>query len=91
LAIVRRDQPWLWGFYPVGFSLYQSWYGNVKPNLMARNTLKYKRIDPDLRARLRDKWNQPVWWPVVAVLVVLVLSIIPAWRVYHRRQKAAAL
>ena len=91
MAIVRRDQPWLWGVYPVGFSLYQSWYGNVKPNLMARNTLKYKRIDADLRARLRDKWNQPVWWPVVTVLIVLALSVIPAWRVYRRRQRAAAL
>lgn len=85
--IVRRDGPWLWGYHPVGFSLYHAWYRNAKPNLMANNTLKYKRIDPELRFHSREEWNQPVLWPAGVLALVLVLSLIPAWRTYRRRDR----
>ncbi|MCZ6718604.1 MAG: ABC transporter substrate-binding protein [Gammaproteobacteria bacterium] len=91
VEIVRRDAPWLWGFHPVGFSLYQSWYSNAKPNLMANNLLKYKRVDPTLRAKLREAWNTPVIWPPVLLIIVLVVSVIPAIITFRRREKAAAL
>lgn len=89
--IVRRDEPWLWGMHPVGFSLHHAWYYNAKPNLMARNTLKYKRIDPELRARRRAEWNRPVLWPVFALALIFVISILPAARAYRRKQRATAL
>lgn len=89
IALLRDDAPWLWGFHPTGYTLFHQWYGGAKPNLMARNTLKYKTIDPGLRARLRREWNEPVVWPVVLVGVVLVLSAVPAWRTYRARQRAA--
>jgi ABC-type transport system substrate-binding protein len=88
--IVRRDGPWLWGFHPTAFSLLHSWYTNAKPNLMARNTLKYKRIDPLLREARRNEWNPPVLWPVAALIVVFVLSLIPAATLYRRRRNASA-
>ena len=87
--ILQRDAPWDWGYYPVAYSLYHSWYGNAKPNLMARNTLKYKTIDPRLRQKKRREWNQPVLWPVILLGVVLLLSVIPAVITYRRRQRAA--
>ena len=90
VAIVRRDAPWLGGCHPMAYALHHAWYGNVKPNLMARNTLKYKTIDPKLRAQKQREWNQPVLWPVALLLLVLVLSAIPAWRSYVARQQAAA-
>ena len=35
------------------------------PNLMANNTLKYRRIDPALReASCAARWNPPVLWPL---------------------------
>ena len=86
VEIVRRDAPWLWGFHPVGFSLHHGWYENSKPNLMANNTLKYKRIDPALRAERQQQWNQPVWWPVVVLLVGLVLVLLPAIISYRRKE-----
>ncbi|MGR8921865.1 MAG: ABC transporter substrate-binding protein [Gammaproteobacteria bacterium] len=89
VELVRRDSPWLWGFHPTGYTLYHDWYGNAKPNLMARNTLKYKTIDAGRRAEKRREWNRPVLWPVVAVIVVLLVSAVPAWRTYVARQKAA--
>ncbi|MGH8580252.1 MAG: ABC transporter substrate-binding protein [Gammaproteobacteria bacterium] len=89
--IARRDAPWLWGLHPVGFSLHHAWFGNVKPNLMANNTLKYQRIDAVARAQKRAKWNEPVLWPVASLGIVLVLAIVPALVSYRRREKAAAL
>lgn len=88
VEIVRKDSPWLWGFHPVGFSLHHGWYGNVKPNLMANNTLKYKRIDPILRSEQRQLWNQPIWWPVIVGVIVLILLILPAVISYKKRQRA---
>ena len=91
IEIVRKDAPWIWGFHPVGFSLHHGWYSNAKPNLMSNNTLKYKRIDPDSRYEMRKKWNQPVLWPVLLLSVLLIISIIPAWFSYKRRERSAAL
>ncbi|MCG8378153.1 MAG: peptide ABC transporter substrate-binding protein, partial [Proteobacteria bacterium] len=87
LEIARFDSPWLWGFHPKAYSLYHAWYGNAKPNLMARNTLKYKTIDAKLRKQKRLEWNKPVIMPVVIVLVLLLISTVPAIVTYRRRQQ----
>lgn len=87
LEIARRDAPWAWGFNPKAYSLYQSWYGNAKPNLMARNTLKYKTVDVQKRLEMRKAWNKPIVWPVVLGLVILVVSAIPAFLTYRRRRE----
>jgi ABC-type transport system substrate-binding protein len=88
VEIVRRDGPWAWGFFPKGFSLHHGWYRNVKPNLMANNTLKYKAIDPVQRQQQREAWNAPVLWPLVALLILLLLSAIPAVIGYRRRERS---
>jgi len=90
VEILRHDAPWVWGFFPKAFSLHHAWYHNVKPNLMANNTLKYKRLDPLLRDELRHQWNPPIVWPLVLLLVVLVLSAVPAVVLYRRRERSAA-
>ncbi|MFQ5644424.1 MAG: ABC transporter substrate-binding protein [Thiogranum sp.] len=88
--ILRQDAPWIFGFHPKDFVLYHDWYYNAKPNLMANNTLKYKRIDPQLRERKREDWNRPVVWPLVLILLVLVVSVIPAWVGYRRHENRRA-
>lgn len=88
-SILQREAPWAWGYYPMAYSLFHQWYGNNKPNLMARNKLKYKRIDPALRAEKRREWNQPVLWPLGLVLALIALSLVPAVRTYRRRQAQA--
>lgn len=90
LEILRRDGPWIWGYFPKSFSLHHAWYFNGKPHLMANNVLKYKRIDPLLRAEKRIEWNQPVVWPLLLILVLLVLSVMPAWLAYRRREQGVA-
>jgi ABC-type transport system substrate-binding protein len=86
VELVRYDAPWLWGYHPVGFSLHHDWYKNAKPNLMANNTLKYKRINPKLRTEKRITWNKPIWWPIVIVLFVFGVILLPAFILYRRKE-----
>ncbi len=89
LVILWQDAPWAWGFHPMGFSLMHAWYHNVKPNLMANNTLKYKRLDTQLRERQRTAWNRPVIWPVGLVLLLSLLSTVPAFIGYRNRERSS--
>ena len=90
VTIARNDAPWVWGFHPKDYGLFHGWMQNVKPNQMARNNLKYERINAALRSRERSEWNQPVLWPVLLILAVLVASAVPALRAYRRKERMAA-
>jgi len=85
--ILQRDAPWLWGFHPKAFSLFHSWYMNVKPNLMANNLLKYKRVDGELRDARRAEWNRPRHWPLIILAGLLMVSFIPAVIGFYRRER----
>jgi len=85
--IVRHDAPWIFGLHPKQFSLFHSWFKNQKPNLMANNTLKYKRIDTVARDEKRQQWNSPVFWPLALGCVLFVIMLIPAINAYRRRAK----
>ena len=89
IAIVRRDSPWVWSFYPKSFSLFHGWYHNARPNLMANNSLKYRRLDPILREQQRAAWNKPVLWPLLLALLLLGAVLIPAIITYRRRENQA--
>ncbi len=94
IEIARRDAPWLWGLHPKQFALTHAWYFNSKPNLMANNSLKYKRIDPALRDAKRKQWNPPVVWPIWLIIIGLLLATLPAvvayWRKEHQLQHRQA-
>lgn len=88
--IFRRDAPWIGGFHPKNFALFHSWLGNAKANEISDNKLKYLRVDSAKREALRREWNRPILWPVGLVLLLLVLSIVPAVRNYRKREQMAA-
>jgi ABC-type transport system substrate-binding protein len=88
--IARRDAPWIWGMHPKDYSLRHSWVSNDKPNNMARNNLKYLKIDVDKRAAMRAQWNRPLLWPIGLGVLVLIVSAIPAVMSYRRRERMAA-
>jgi ABC-type transport system substrate-binding protein len=90
LEIVRRDAPWIFAYYPKSFGLRHGWVHNVKPNLMANNTLKYRRIDPALREARRATWNRPVLWPITLLAVGLVALIAPAVSAWRRHERKVA-
>jgi len=86
VEILRYDAPWVFGFYPKQFVLYHDWYSNAKPNLMANNTLKYRRVSPDVRELKRHAWNQPVLWPLGMLVLLLVVAVVPAVIAYRRHE-----
>jgi ABC-type transport system substrate-binding protein len=88
--IVRVDAPWIWGMHPKSYSLRHSWVANNKPNSMARNSMKYLKIDPAKRAELRARWNTPVIGPAVLIMLLLAASAIPAVVSYRKRERMAA-
>ncbi|MBC7803510.1 MAG: ABC transporter substrate-binding protein [Candidatus Parcubacteria bacterium] len=88
--IFRHDAPWIGGFHPKNFALFHSWLGNAKANEISDNKLKYLRVEPARREALRREWNRPVVWPAILILVLLVISIIPAFMGYRRRERMAA-
>ena len=90
MDIARHDAPWVWGFFPKQFSLQHTWVKNSKPNLMANNALKYKRLEPALRAELQNAWNRPVLWPLYAFVISVVLIILPAAFSFRRHQRESA-
>lgn len=87
LNLLTDDSPWIWGFHPKQFSLYHSWNKNVKPNLMANNTIKYRRVDAQQRLSLQHQWNQPILWPLFALAVLFLLLLLPAWLLYRQKLK----
>jgi oligopeptide transport system substrate-binding protein len=89
-ALLQKDAPWVWGFHPKSYALGHAWLSNRKPNNIANNTLKYQRVDPVMRQRLRDEWNRPVLWPLFAMLAVLIAVVWPAYGMYRRRERGVA-
>jgi hypothetical protein len=76
--------------HPKNYSLRHAWVSNAKPNTMARNSMKYLRIDAARRAQLRGEWNRPVVAPVALIVLALIACAIPAIASYRRRERMAA-
>jgi len=88
LQIVREDAPWVWGFYPKSLALIHEWFSNVSANAMANNTLKYRRIDAQLRVKKQQEWNQPVRMPIILLLLGVLLSALLLYKAYRKRQNS---
>ena len=88
LMILRQDAPWVWGYHPKQFSLYHSWNKNIKPNLMANNTMKYRRIETEQRSELQQQWNRPIIWPLSVIMIVLFIFLLPAFLLYRKKVRS---
>ena len=91
VEIARRDAPWIWGMHPKSLSLHHAWVGNYAPNLMAHNTLKYRRLDGGLRARKIAEWNRPNFAPLVISAILLAVFVLPAGVILRRLHRRTAL
>jgi hypothetical protein len=88
--ILQHDAPWVFGFYSKSFTLRHAWLYNRKSTDVVSNILKYQRLDPVLREKMRHEWNAPVVWPLLLVAAVLVAVILPAVIAYRRRERGTA-
>lgn len=87
VKIVQVDSPWIWGVYPKNFVLSHQWVRPSKPSSMANNYLKYAHYYPEQRATVRRQWNQPITWPLYALLALFAVIFIPVVASYMRRQR----
>lgn len=90
MTILQEDSPWVWGFHPKDYSLHHAWLMNRKPGKVGNNTLKYQRVDANLRQTLRDRWNRPIVWPLGLLAGLLLLVALPAFLGHRRREAATA-
>ena len=90
LALLQHDAPWIYGFHPTSYTLGHVWLHNRKPTDVAHNILKYQRLDVAQRQRLRQEWNRPLLWPLVAAAALLVALLLPAVIAYRRRESGGA-
>ncbi len=91
LKLLQKDSPWIWGVHPIDFTLTHQWVTPTKPHPIANNTLKYQKINSKLRAKLRHDWNNPVLWPLWALLGFIVLIFIPLILTYWRRENSPSI
>jgi ABC-type oligopeptide transport system substrate-binding subunit len=88
IEMLRYDAPWIWNYHPMDYSLLHEYLTNFKPNVMANNTLKYKRLDPAKREQYRQQNNTPIVFPLWLLLILMVIIVIPAvlsYRKYERK------
>ena len=90
VGIAQQDAPWMFGYFPRSFGLRQQWVSPGKLNVIANNTFKYRKLDPQLRQHLREQWNKPVIWPVLAVLAVLAIMLAAVAYAARRRDRKTA-
>ena len=90
VQILRDDAPWSFGFYPYTSVAVQSWVGNAKPAILIRDHGRYLRLDAEQRARKLAQWNQPVLWPVVLIVVLLVALVAGARHTLRKRERMNA-
>lgn len=87
LEILRRDAPAAWQYFPESYTLLHSWLKNFKPHQMSKNVMKYRRIDGAHRAEQQEAWNQPVVWPVLLLLGLVIATLVPGAVSIYRRER----
>ena len=91
LQIIQNDCPWIWGFHPKSFSLSHQWVENVESNLMANNTLKYKKINNTLRENNIKMWNKPNFSLVYIFIILIVIFIASVLLMVRKKEKEKIL
>jgi ABC-type transport system substrate-binding protein len=90
VAILQKDAPWSFGYFPWGGLAFQQWVYNGKPSILIRDMAKYYRVDPQLRSRRQAEWNQPIWWPMVLLLLGALAMVLAGRRSFLARERATA-
>ena len=87
VELLREQAVWAYMFFPKQYVLSHAWYKNGKPNMITDGTLKYRQVDPELRAASRQEWNKPKLWPLLLVVLLLLIICIPAYLAYRRSER----
>jgi ABC-type transport system substrate-binding protein len=80
-----EDCCWIPLYHPTSVALGYDWLGNVKAHPLANDFNQYRSIDSQKRAERQRAWNRPLYWPILALVVLAIAGIIPAIGVIKRR------
>ena len=89
VAITPRTRSGV-GYNPYAGSVHHQWVGNVKPGPLVLDRLLYMKVDPTLRTAKIAEWNNPIWWPIVLIVLALLAAVVPAFRTWKRRERENA-
>jgi ABC-type transport system substrate-binding protein len=90
ILLVQKDAVWSFGYFPTSAAAYHQWVSNGKPTQIIRNHIGYLRLNPALRTKKIAEWNQPIWWPMPLILLLLIAAVVPAWFAWRRREQETA-
>jgi oligopeptide transport system substrate-binding protein len=85
--ILEHERPWIELNHAEDYALFHGWLENVKPFGMSFPMTKYRDLDADERATLREQWNQPVLWPLYASAVLFVAIVAPGFVTFMRERQ----
>ncbi len=83
--IAVEDCPQVYLSHAEDLILMQTWTKNYKPHPVSNEVYKYRRVDGSLRKKLRESWNQPLYWPVLVAIGLFALINIPTLGVIRKR------
>lgn len=91
ITILNRDQPCVWGFYPKAYALHHQWVKVGNPSGIINNTMKYFRVDPDIRAKYRLAWNKPDIFPLILMVCFALLICLLIYFRYRQQEHSKRL
>lgn len=86
-GILERERPWIELFHPEDYALTHGWLHYVVPAGLSIPTTKYYDVDPVMRTELRQAWNEPVLWPALALLGLVVLLVVPGVITFYKERQ----
>lgn len=86
IGIMQHDAPWIGIWHPYSYVLNNAWVSNTKPHGISTALLKYYQVNPQQRTLMQQQWNQPVLWPALVVVLVLLLVVVPAVLAWRKHQ-----
>ena len=86
----QEDAAWLYAYNPKEIYLNNAWVYNTKRHGISKATLKYLKIDPELREQKQKDWNKPVTWPLYLAVLLFIALLLPGVIAYRRRLQATA-
>lgn len=87
LAIIEEERPIIELFHNEVYRLLHGWLHNVKPTGISIDTTKYWDIAPLERHHRRREWNEPVYWPVFALIGLVLAAVVPGIRTFMRERQ----
>ena len=76
--ILAEECPWIPIYHQEDFLLGHEWAKRVKPHPITGSHFRHYIMDKELRDQRRVDWNQPIYWPVWVIIILLALVFVPA-------------